>query len=237
VSAAASKGAVVKFPRRTVTQRSGVTPLWRERNKLVQIAKRDLGLDDGDYRALLFDLTGYSSATQCSVTQLNSVLDHFRSRGWKHKAKGNARYAAQADHPTAGKARALWLSLWHLGEVPTKNEEGLEGFARKQIGCERLQWANQGHSYKLIEALKGRCVRAGFNPEAKTVRGIKLNLLYTLLKKLQAVGLADMDWDVADTVAAYFGDDVVRPVSEIKDSELDTIAGLFGDRLREGLKK
>lgn len=237
MSAAASKGAAVKFPRRTGTQRSTVTPLWRERNKLVQIAKRDLGLDDRDYRALLFGLTGYNSATQCTPTQLNSVLDHFRARGWQHKPKGNARYAAQADHPTARKARALWLSLWHLGAAPSKDEAALEGFARKQLGCEKLQWANQGHCYKLIEALKQRCVRAGFNPEAKTVRGIKLNLLYALLKKLQAVGLADVDWGLADTIAAWFGDDVVLPLSAINDSDLDTLAVAFGNRLREGAGK
>jgi phage gp16-like protein len=214
------------------------SPEHRNRIKLVHIAKKDLALSDDDYRDILRDLTGFDSSKNCTTTQLGSVLDHFRQRGWVHKPKsGKPRFAKQADHPAARKARALWLSLWNLGEAPSKDERALEGFATKQLGCERLQWADQTQCYKLVEALKARCVRAGFDPVSPSIREIKLRLLDAVLVKLQSAGLADPDWDVGFTVSLWFGDDTVRPLDSFSNSELDELSTAFGTRLREGIKK
>jgi hypothetical protein len=73
-----------------------------------------------------------------------------------------ARPIAPADHQAAKKARALWLSLWNLGEIRDPSETALEAFARRQLKVERLQWADQGQTYKLIEALKAMAERAGW---------------------------------------------------------------------------
>lgn len=146
----------------------------------VQIARRDLGLDEDTYRSILERLTGRTSSSACSDAELGRVLDEFKAKGWKPKviAGGKIRgrsgtvilddplspFRAQpADHPSARKARALWISLWNLGEVRDSSEAALEAFARRQLKVEQLQWADQGLTYKLIEALKGMATRAGWS--------------------------------------------------------------------------
>jgi phage gp16-like protein len=140
----------------------------------VQIARRDLGLDDDTYRTILERLTGHKSSTACSDAELGRVLDEFKAKGWTPKviAGANARRPESrkarpaADHPSARKARALWISLWNLGEVRDSSEAALEAFARRQLSTiERLQWADQGLMYKVIEALKAVAERAGWSQQ------------------------------------------------------------------------
>lgn len=137
--------------------------------KKVQIARRELRLEDDDYRGLLERVTGRRSTTELDERQLGHVLDELKARGWTPRIVSGARTAGPsrqrvqpADHPSARKARALWLSLWNLGEVRDPSEAALEAFARRQLKVERLQWADQPQTYKLIEALKAMAERAGW---------------------------------------------------------------------------
>lgn len=158
----------------------------------VQIARRDLGLDEDTYRSILERLTGRTSSSACSDAELGRVLDEFKAKGWKPKviAGGKPTKAPRsipnrpADHPAARKARSLWISLWNLGEVRDSAEPALEAFARRQLGVERLQWADQGLTYKLIEALKGMAERAGWSQDISgyakgtdLVKVLKVNLI------------------------------------------------------------
>ena len=45
----------------------------------VQIARRDLGLDEDTYRAMLTRITGQSSASDCTDAQLGVVLDELKA--------------------------------------------------------------------------------------------------------------------------------------------------------------
>lgn len=166
----------------------------------VQIAKRDLGLDDDTYRDVLERVTGKRSSTSCTDAQLREVLAEFKAKGWTPKvvqggkaaAPARARRAAPADHPSAKKARALWISLWNLGEVRDSSEPALEAFAARQLGVERLQWADQALSYKLIEALKAMAERAGWSQHVSTAMGTgpqRLKMLKVGLLKAQAARL------------------------------------------------
>lgn len=166
----------------------------------VQIARKELGLADDDYRLILERLTGRTSSADCSDAELGRVLDEFKAKGWTPSLVGRGRrpsgtsrpdapvVAARsipnrpADHPAAKKARALWLSLWNLGEIRDPSEAALEVFARRQLKVERLQWADQGLTYKLIEALKAMAERAGWSqqlsvPPSQAVLVLKVRLL------------------------------------------------------------
>ncbi|WP_439471316.1 gp16 family protein [Brevundimonas sp.] len=169
----------------------------------VQIAKRDLGLDDDTYRDVLERVTGKRSSTSCTDAQLRAVLDEFKAKGWTPKVITGGKPVqgrnlrvhirpAPADHPSAKKARALWISLWNLGEVRESSDAALEAFARRQLGCERLQWADQALSYKLIEALKAMAERAGWSQHISTVLYTgpqRLKMLKVGLLKAQAARL------------------------------------------------
>lgn len=174
----------------------------------VQIARRDLGLDEDTYRSILERLTGRTSSVDCSDAELGRVLDEFKAKGWTPKlmAGGHRSPADQAaiakrphrsrhapaDHPAAKKARALWLSLWNLGEIRDPSEPALEAFARRQLGIERLQWADQALTYKLIEALKAMAERAGWSQQLdKTHQGFEVETLKARLLLAQEQRLAN----------------------------------------------
>lgn len=124
----------------------------------IHIAKKDLALDEDTYRGILVQVTGLDSAAGMNSQQLSAVLTHMAQHGFKARS----RRAGFADHPMAKKARALWISLYQLGVVHNASEHALEAFAKKQLGCEKLQWAPQGQGAKLIEALKGMAERGGW---------------------------------------------------------------------------
>lgn len=164
-----------------MTRRAAVTK--------VQIARRDLQLDDATYRAMLERITGRTSSADCSDAQLGRVLDEFRAKGWTPKVVAGgrtsrpARKTPPAASPVAKKARALWLSLHHLGVVREPSETALEAFARRQLGVDRLHWADQSQGYRLIEALKAMAEREGWSQDTSgRPRG-------TDLVKLLKVGL------------------------------------------------
>lgn len=166
----------------------------------MQIARKELGLQDDDYRSILERLTGRTSSADCSDAELGRVLDEFKAKGWTPRVVTGGRKAGKpesqkarkpADHPAAKKARALWLSLWNLGEVRDSSEAALEAFARRQLKVAWLQWADQGHTYKLIEALKAMAQRAGweqsvadYRPGTDLVKVLKVNLIRAQTSRL-----------------------------------------------------
>lgn len=148
-------------------------PAGRAMIAKLHIARKDLGLSEDDYRAVLLRETGKSSAGDMTLAELDKALAAFVAQGWKpgpsRKGSGSdlkagrvARAARPADHPSARKARAMWVSLWNLGAVKNPAEAALEAFAARQLGVERMQWADQAKCYKLIEALKAMAERAGW---------------------------------------------------------------------------
>lgn len=140
----------------------------------VQIARRELGIDEGAYRTLLQRVTGETSSTACTDAQLGRVLDELKAKGWKPKVVAGGRTGAvpvsngrrtMAQSPMAKKARALWISLHQLGVVRDPSEKALESFGRRQLKVDRLQWADEGQAYRLIEALKAIAERAGWDQD------------------------------------------------------------------------
>lgn len=129
----------------------------------VHVAKNDLALRDDTYRQVLKRMTGKRSAADCSNQQLDQVIEEFKRLGWKpNYRRRRAGPRPMAEGPQAGKARALWLALYHLGEIEDPSEATLAGFARRVTKQEALQWLDADQLNKVIEGLKDRCTRAGF---------------------------------------------------------------------------
>lgn len=129
---------------------------------VVHMAAKQLGIVDDDYRAIVRRVTGCNSAGDCSPAQLHRIIAEFERMGYKGRASG-ARKARMASHPIARKARALWIGLHALGAIPDPSEAALERFAKRQLKIDRLHWADQSRAYPLIEALKARAERAGWD--------------------------------------------------------------------------
>ncbi|PTS73820.1 hypothetical protein DBR17_17885 [Sphingomonas sp. HMWF008] len=209
----------------------------------VHVAKTQLGLADDDYRAVLLRVAGRSSAADCTEAELIAVVKDFERLGFSPKPKAPGKPGARpADHPSARKARALWISLAQLGVVRNRDDSALEAFARRQLGVERLQWANQGHAYKLIEALKEMAERAGWRQDLAGVKPamallvLKRRLVETLLGKMVETGLVPSGWTVPIAAYRLGGVELAESFHVWTLSELDVVAKLFGDKLREAAR-
>lgn len=178
----------------------------------VHVARKELGLDEDTYRGVLVQVAGKDSAAAMSEQQLVAVLDHFKLRGFAPKPSAGRRPAAQrpADHPSARKARALWISLFHLGVVRNGSDQALEAFAARQLKCERMQWARQSDCYRLIEALKNMAERNGWpqrgpSGEAISVEHLQQGLCEAILAKLKTGGAAPADMVLSAAMVAFGG--------------------------------
>ena len=203
----------------------------------IKIAQKDLDFDDGDYRALLGRVTGKRSCTAMTNGELGQVLDEFKRLGWAPVTSANAKpkpgRPPRADYPGAKKARALWISLSLLGVIRQPTEAALEAFARRQMGVERLQWADQAQVYKLIEALKKIAERHGWDQSvaglADPIWTLKLRLCEAIVKRQIAVGLLPPEAGLAGVIKARLGKH--GPVQDVTERELEQIATHLGGEL------
>jgi hypothetical protein len=176
----------------------------------IHIAKNQLALTDETYRAIVFRFSGATndSAGTLSTEQRRALLDHFRSLGFERKkAPARAGKRAMAHNPLAGKIRALWLSLYHLGAVESPKEESIAAYVERMTGVEALQWIDAFKADAVIRSLRAWCERVGFHqPDALRVKSInawrahnglsqegygyvaKLNLLDAQWQRLVAFG-------------------------------------------------
>lgn len=204
----------------------------------VHVAKAQLGLDDDTYRGVLLRVTGMTSSTKCSDAQLIALVEDFKRLGFKDQAKAGPRTTRRADHPSARKARSLWISLHQLGLVKNASEHALEAFATRQLKCEQLQWANQSQCYALIEALKAMAERAGWSQDLKDVRPgnhatvLKRRLVECLFDKLVAAEFAPKTWGVVRAAKEFGGIDMPGVVLA-SSNELELTAQAFARVLRQ----
>ena len=177
----------------------------------IQIARKDLAMDEDDYRQALLDQTGHLSLTECSERELVAMLDWLKSKGFKPLPGKKA-----ASHPMALKARALWISLYHLGVVHNRSDAALEAFAKRQLKCERLAWARQSDAFQLIEALKAMGSRNGWVQHGRASQkpldplGLQRSLCAAILDKLKAAGHVPADWALHDAAWKLCGEPNAR---------------------------
>ncbi|QUM72205.1 gp16 family protein [Sphingopyxis granuli] len=236
-----------------VARQTSIDPRDQHRRALlakVHIAKKQLGLSDDDYRAIVFqhislipiseateEDIALASAAKATDAQLAALVQHFGQRGFKSTAKGvPGRRAPAVDTPSARKARSLWISLHQLGAVRNPSEQALEAFAKRQLQCEFWRWSDQSLSYRLIEALKAMAKRHGWevgDGRTATLQGSKSRLVKAILAKLVAAGIAAPDWTVPEALFRLTGEEV-RAVDLSVDIEVLTRAAqLLGRVLRD----
>lgn len=201
----------------------------------IHVQKKELALDEDDYRQILLEETGRSSAADCTEAEMERVLRRFAALGAKSPQKLPANRPAQ--HKVARKARALWISLHHLGAVESPSEKALESFAKRQLKCERLVWANQSQGYRLIEALKAMAVRHGWpqtdaRGAALSTRELHEGLCRAILWKLKCADAIPADWTINTAAWRLCGIDV-REQAPMGAEAYQSLAQALGRKLRE----
>lgn len=199
----------------------------------IQIARQQLSMDEDDYRQGLFDQTGKLSLTQCSDRELDKVLTWMKSKGFKPLPGKKA-----AAHPMARKARAMWISLHHLGVVHNSSEQALEAFACRQLKCERMAWARQSDAYQLIEALKAMAIRNGWlqhsvaNQKPLDPLGLQRSLCVAIVNRLKAAGVVPDGWALHDAAWKLCGEENCRDHAWTAE-DYAALAAKLGAKLRE----
>ncbi|MEM6265918.1 MAG: regulatory protein GemA [Pseudomonadota bacterium] len=199
----------------------------------VHVAKKQLALIDDDYRQILLNETGQTSLAACTSDQLLKVIKRLEALGFKPvPAKGTR----PAQHKMAKKARALWISLYHLGVVRNPDERALEVFAKRQLKCEKLVWAKQSHGFRLVEALKAMAVEGGWrqtdrNGNNLSVRALQEGLCEAILTKLIKLGEVPSDWTI-DIAAWRLCGIETAAFGPITADGYNAIAKALGDKLR-----
>ena len=129
--------------------------------KLIQVARRDLGrltgLDDLAYRDILRIVGKSESLAAMTVPNMELVLAHMKSKGFKVRPKAGDR--PQTINPDASKVRALWLFLHVLGEVRDPSEKALAAYVKRIAKVDDLRWASGDAVTALIETMKKWAMR------------------------------------------------------------------------------
>jgi len=127
----------------------------------VHIAKKELGLDDETYRAILLRITGKTSSAGLGDQHLNAVLVEFKRLGWVAKKAVAKGHRPESGKPHVRKIFAIWMDMCAKGIPTIANRAGLLAFVQRMTktedrpqGISDPEWLSPEEASKVIEALK-----------------------------------------------------------------------------------
>lgn len=132
---------------------------------LVHVGRRELGLDEEEYRALLEQVTGSRSAKGLKAAQLEAVVTAMKGLGFKVKGNATGRRSppstAHVQAPEVRKLRAIWITMKQDGLLHDGSEDALGSFIRRMtananggVGINRAEWLTSIQAERVLEALK-----------------------------------------------------------------------------------
>lgn len=132
---------------------------------LVHVGRRELGLDEEDYRALLESVTGARSAKGLKVAQLEAVVKAMRNIGFKVKVAASGRRSppssAKVQAPEVRKVRAIWITMYNDSFVRDGSDDALGSYIKRMTansnggaGINRAEWLTSAQAERVLEALK-----------------------------------------------------------------------------------
>jgi phage gp16-like protein len=125
--------------------------------KLIHVGRRELGMQDDDYRAMLANipqLEGATSSAKLPIPKLKLVLETLKAKGFKVVPKGRTPQRKLADDPQSKLIRHLWLSLHSAGKVRDSSEKALNSYVARLTKVDQLQWLDRKQAATVIESLK-----------------------------------------------------------------------------------
>ena len=111
----------------------------------IHVARKQLGLEDADYRALLHRVTKQTSSSQCSVGQLHDVLAEMKRLGFRGKSPSGK--------PWVRKVYAIWGEMAPLLRSGG-TREALRAYVQRMTGISAPEFLDEPSARKVIEGLK-----------------------------------------------------------------------------------
>jgi phage gp16-like protein len=120
----------------------------------VQIGRKQLGLADEDYRAILLRVTGHTTSTACNVRELDALLREFARLGFKPAPVRKFSPKAQVRM-----IHAIYADIQPL--LAVGGPEALRSFVRRQTksdahphGIDAPEFLDAEQATKVVEGLK-----------------------------------------------------------------------------------
>ncbi|MCD7046654.1 regulatory protein GemA [Pseudomonas marginalis] len=124
----------------------------------IHIAKKDLGLDDETYRALLDRISGVQSAKDLKPLQIGAVLAELQRLGWKPK---RASKAGRKSPVTPVDRQKLMSKVGAFLAEAKRTWAYADGMALRMFKVERVDWLDSEQLRKLVAALTYDAKRHG----------------------------------------------------------------------------
>ena len=118
----------------------------------IQIGRKQLKMEDDDYRALLERATGRSSSADLTDDQRRAVIDAMQALGFTPKAGKRFRPASVKPHVRL--IWALWGDLKRRGIWRSPHRSSLLAFVHDRTGVSDPEWLDRDQAQPVIEALK-----------------------------------------------------------------------------------
>jgi phage gp16-like protein len=141
--------------------------------QILHVAKRECGLDDAAYRAVLAGSAGVDSASDIKTwEQYNAALTAFKRLGFRVQSK-TSKASGLKETDTETKRHPDWITarqeyyirgLWDLASRK-KDEASLRAMIQRVGGVADIRWLKREHAQKVILALRDIADKAGYNPD------------------------------------------------------------------------
>ena len=136
---------------------------------IIHVAKKQLGLDEEAYRAVLSG-AGVDSARDITTNaQFNSIMTAFAALGFKSRgAAVKHQSAAAGTNPAFVSSRQEHYirGLWALASR-AKDEKSLRRMVRRIGKTDDIRFLSRRAASAVILALRDICWKAGFNPDRR----------------------------------------------------------------------
>lgn len=129
----------------------------------IQIARRELGLDDDVYRSILARAAGVRSSKELTPRQIGRVLEEFERLGWvpKPSSKAPAKRAGRAAPKPSADREALVGKIEAQLAAAGRPWVYADGMARRMFKVERVEWCDVDQLRGLVAALSYDAKRHG----------------------------------------------------------------------------
>lgn len=115
----------------------------------IHVAKKELAMDDAEYKSILLAVTGQSSAADLDWQGRKKLLDHFKAAGFKRKASkaGRPRPTVVVNRQAQiGKIEALLADAGRAWAYA-------DSIAKRVCKIDRIEFCRGEHLAKIIAAL------------------------------------------------------------------------------------
>jgi phage gp16-like protein len=125
-----------------------MTPNAKKLIGAIKAGQTFLGWDDALYRQTLERLTGKTSATRCSLDELQTVKEYMHSAGFPRQSRKHGRRPS-----VARSRRALLSKVEALLADAGRPWSYVENMAKRMFSRERVDWLTTDELTRLMQAL------------------------------------------------------------------------------------